>query len=244
MALSDALAFLTKQSGDTATRWLTAERHRQSMAQAYTDLSVAAPSVTGNLLTSNVATGTGTLGTTSGFLASSATVASSTDYAWEGSKSLKVTVTSTSNRASVGGTTSAGTIAVSAGQTYTFAAYVLAPTVTKVVAARIYWFTSAGAALGSTNSTDYTTSTSWQRASITAVAPATAAFASVMLFGTGAAWASGDVRYEDGYTFHVGAGGLWVPPGVPVPNLGSRANPADATQVQIWNPGNSTWITV
>jgi hypothetical protein len=45
-------------------------------------------------------------------------------------------------------------------------------------------------------------------------------------------------------SFHRGAGGLWEPPGVPIPNLGIRANPADPTQVQVWNPGNTTWITV
>jgi hypothetical protein len=54
----------------------------------------------------------------------------------------------------------------------------------------------------------------------------------------------GDTGTVTSIGYWIGSGGLWVPPGVPVPNLGTRANPADATQVQVWNPGNATWITV
>jgi hypothetical protein len=147
----------------------------------------------------------------------------------------------------VGGSTSLGTIPVIPGYTYTgFCQVIGAAGVTFDRQATIYWWTAAGNVAASTANTTGTravVTTSWQRYAATGVAPANAAYASfvpIRIAGGGA----GQVEYYDGHSFHVGAGGLWVAPGVPVPNLGIRANPADATQAQVWNPGNATWITV
>ena len=41
-----------------------------------------------------------------------------------------------------------------------------------------------------------------------------------------------------------GAGGSWVAPGLQIPNLGIRTDPANSAQVQVWNNVTATWITV
>jgi hypothetical protein len=201
----------------------------------------------GNLLTDNVATGTDTLADATGFVTAACTIESSTEQAWEGTRSLKMTATGGTAAVRMGGSSIVGTIPVVPGRTYTAIAHILGTgTPTFVRRMVIYWWTAAGNVAASTATVSGDTSavtTSWQRFGVTGVAPGNAAFASFTPT-RGSGGASGEIEYLDGISFHAGAGGLYVPPGVPVPNLGSRANPANTAQVQVWNPGNSTWITV
>ena len=209
--------------------------------KSHAGADVAKASTVGNLLTANVATGTDTLGATAGFLVAGATIESSTTVALVGPRSLKVTVTDAyvivyTPGSGVGGSP------VTPGDTYT-ALVAAQSTVSRAALARIYWYTADGIPISQVSSGSIATSaTAWTLYTVTGVAPATAAYAATIWEPGGNV--VGDVHYLDCWGFHVGAGGLWQPPGVPIPNLGIRANPADATQVQVWNPGNSTWITV
>ena len=206
-----------------------------------------APGNIGNLLSENVATGTDTLSTTEGFVVTG-TGASSAEQAWQGVRSLKMTATANTSRVGVGGSNSSGNIPVVPNWTYTFLVYIRGDAgVTFTRRATIFWWTAAGNVAASTASvvgeTIAVSSAGWTLYAVTGVAPANAAFgsASAMRVAGGAA---GQVEFYDGFSFHVGPGGLWMPPGWPVPNLGVRANPSNSTQAQVWNPGNNTWITV
>ena len=213
--------------------------------KSHADADVAQASTVGNLLTSNQASGTDTLGTTEGFRGAggSPTLASSTSQALTGSSSLKVTTTLTTatNIVSNPVNDSSTWQAATPGETLTaFASLYSSDTANWRIA--LYFYDSAGAFISATFSDFVAAATSWKQLTVTAVAPATAARVfSLIGRDTGA---SGADTYFDNLSLHRGAGGLWVMPGVPIPNLGIRANPADSTQVQIWNPGNSTWITV
>lgn len=57
----------------------------------------------GNLLSENIASGTDTDAATTGFTPQSVAIESSTDFAWKGTRSLKVTAASGNNRAVIGG---------------------------------------------------------------------------------------------------------------------------------------------
>ena len=241
----------TLPAGSTATATVTGTPPNLSLEIGVPqglkgDTGDVAPGNVGNLLTANQATGTGTLSNTTGF-SGNPTLASSTDYAWEGVRSLKVTATSTSGTVFLGTNATTGSnIAVTPGMVYTAMCWQKSETITKSHGIRIQWFqadgTTASAVTAVVSSAALALSPTWTLSLVAAVAPSDAAFArvSAVLTGTGA----GDVWHLDGFSFHRGAGGLWVPPGLVVPNLGTRANPSNSAQVQVWNPGNSTWITV
>jgi hypothetical protein len=177
----------------------------------------------------------------------------------QGSRAVKVTRTTegVGNPFILVGSSTKGALAVAAnavastpiigGQTYTLSAMVWSDAGSEmVVGARIFWRladgTTAATVAGVDGGQSLTTGTPAIR-TVTAVAPTDAVLA-YGLIGRLTNGAETGNYYVDAITFHRGAGGLWSPPGVPVPNLGTRVNPADATQVQIWNPGNDTWITV
>ena len=204
----------------------------------YIEAGVAKASQVGNLLTANQASiETDTAGFLNPF---GCTIARSTTEALSGAASLAATATGAAlyfltPQATAG-------VPVSPGGTYTFSVWAKAGGASATGTPYIQWYNGATKISESGGSAATISSSGWMLLSVTAVAPATATHAAVYPFLTSATIA--DVYYFDCFGFWLGAGGLWVPPGVPVPNLGSRANPADATQVQVWNPGNATWITV
>jgi len=206
---------------------------------------LVASATVGNLLPAAIADGSATTGLT----ATVCTVATTTAASFQGTNSLLITASAGTPYISLGATnlasgSNAQAIPVTSGGTYTLAYVVLlAAGTARNNRGLVNWFDSGGALISSNAViAPETTTASWVRRGGTLAAPANAALASVHVGMTSAT--SGDAIYVDNLTFHRGAGGEWVPPGVPVPGLGTRANPADSSQVQVWNPGNSTWITV
>ena len=204
----------------------------------HAEADVAKASQVGNLLTANQASiETDTAGFLNPF---GCTIARSTTEALSGAASLAATATGAALYFLTPPATAG--VPVSPGGTYTFSVWAKAGGASATGTPYIQWYNGATKISESGGSAATISSSGWMLLSVTAVAPATATHAAVYPFLTSATIA--DVYYFDCFGFWLGAGGLWVPPGVPVPNLGSRANPADATQVQVWNPGNATWITV
>ena len=234
-------------AADTATRIAVGADGSRLVANSATTEGMVWKPGTGLMVTENVATGTDTLGTTAGYSFTSATGASSTDRAVTGSRSLKLTLTAVAGRAFFGGTATSGTIPVVPGEPYHAEVTASSPSGTATrVRVLIYWWTAAGnvaASTALTAGTDADLTDAWATYTVDAVAPADAAFACVVLNRfTGAA--IDDVRYEDHHSFWRGAGGIRPQWGSPVAHTGIRTDPANSAQVQIWNPGNSTWITV
>lgn len=160
---------------------------------------------------------------TTGFFATQCTIATSAAYARTGTKSLEMTATNVAARVFLGGSSSAGTTPVTANQTYTFSAWVLAPTAAKAIGAQIYWWTSAGNVAASTATIAgiaVTTSSAWQLLTVTGVAPANAAFASVRV-GAGSGIGVGEVYYFDSFQFVEGTGGRFTLPGRAVADIGT-----------------------
>ena len=169
----------------------------------------------GNLLTDNQASGTDALGDTAGFEngGSGATLASTTDQAYQGSRSLKTTASGAGN-ASLFTTTGTGGIPVTPGQTYTATVTARSAAEASPFACQIAWFTAAGAYISSSASADATTSTStWTTKALTAVAPATAAFASVAF---ACASTAASAHYVDALGIWKGTNGQWAMPGTPI----------------------------
>ena len=196
--------------------------------------SVSVANTTGNMLTANQASGTDTLSDTTGFTTSSATATSSTDEALQGSRSLKVVTSANSGRAMMYGSTTSGTMPVEPGETYTFRVDAKQTAGTALLAvAYIYWWTSAGnvaASTASVNGTGVVLTSSWQTVSVTATAPANAAFASMWL-GRGGSGTAVMTRYEDRHGFWKGTGGDWSMPGQRI--TGVTGGPAMEVQAQV-----------
>ena len=214
--------------------------------KSHADADVAQASTVGNLLTSNQAS---VETDTAGFVGYTnvADLDVSTEHARHGTHSLKVTSAgSDDTRVQLSEGLYTYTVPLVPLLPHTFLVYVKSEATSRTVSATVIWRDSAGDGTGSPTSVTsaaVTSSTSdWTLIQVTGVAPATAANAQPVVTFAGSVAA--EVHYIDCLSFHVGAGGEWQMPGVPTPDLGIRANPADATQVQIWNPGNATWITV
>lgn len=215
----------------------------------WADADVARASEVGNLLPVNVATGGDTLGTTAGFAWRTAwqTVAVDTATAasiTSGTTCIRVTKTTTTNTGIMlaAGCTSGPTtltdpsLAVKAGATYTFGAMVSSDTVTHVLWAQIVWYQADGTTLISTSSgPSLTLSPTPQWAAVTTVAPAGAALCYTKLTTTNTV-ATGIGMLVDDLTFHRGAGGSWVPPGVPVTDLQPQLSLASAAASLTWSP--------
>lgn len=199
----------------------------------------------GNLLTGNVATATSDLGTQSGITVGAAAGESSTEQTWNGlARSLKITRNATNPSVYTQASTGTGATPILPGATITHFAAVFNP---QAAAQTVYltrtFYDAAGTSLGPANLTTQTLAPGvWTPVVYAEKAPGNARFAHQRWIS--ASIAVGEVLFYGAFGVWHGAGGLWMPPGPPIPNLGVRANPADAAQVQVWNPGNSTWITV
>jgi hypothetical protein len=118
-----------------------------------------------------------------------ASIARSTAQAFIGTASMAGTTGATSGSLIFGTSATAGLrIPVAPSQSYTCSFYVRSATVARLCRIRILFFNSAGTQLSSTPGTDITSSTTaWQRMSVTATSPATAATAvlQVVVFSAG-----------------------------------------------------------
>lgn len=165
-------------------------------------LSVTAPPTRTNLFTHPSAEGTGITWTT---VLGDALVARTTDAALFGSESYSMTSQSLSNQEIVTPTGTAG-FPVLAGNWYSASAYFgrSGATSPKSTQIKFNWYTAAGAAVTSTSLSAISelsgTSLVWVRGSGVALAPTTAAYASIQL-----RWSSGvpagEVHYFDGILF-------------------------------------------
>ena len=199
---------------------------------------VAASATVGNLFPANVATGTDTLGDTTGFFADASTLASSTDYALVGSKSLKATMTGAAGIIYAPGANTSGT-PVAAGATYT-GQFALRSSAARSTFARIDWYTSGGSPISSVESAAVNSSTSgWTVYAVTGVAPATAAYGTVIAVTSGNT--VGDVHYLDSLGFWAGAGGVWAPPGVPVTGIGHKTDNTAGKATYLWDETVPGW---
>jgi hypothetical protein len=168
----------------------------------------------GNLLTLNQATGTDASGDTTGFGSTyQCTLARTTARAVEGSGALRATLTSSSGGCAFYTPLGTSGVPVVAGQTYTALASSYA-TGTATARLSVRFYTSGGVSLGDTNPTPQSATGAWVNHSLTLVAPATAAYATLMPNST--AGTSGDTVDWDALSFHRGAAGKWSLPGTPV----------------------------
>ena len=169
----------------------------------------------GNLLSENQASiETDTSGWAAG--TGSPTLARSSTQAKSGTYSLSVTATANATLTFAMGAGTANYAPVTAGETYTASLEMYAATTSRNAFVSVVWYTSGGS---SVSTADAGTTTlplnTWTRLTLTAVAPATAAFARIIVTVNSAA--TSDVFYMDCAGVWRGASGKWQPPGVPIP---------------------------
>jgi len=201
-----------------------------------------AKTAVGNLLTANQATGTDTLGNTTGFVdqGGSPTFVSSTDEAVSGTKSLKVTWNGAStNYIEISGTAANNWFAVTPGSTITVKAMNKAGADTWAYRAFWYQANQTQSATSSTVQSVATQSASWHAADATFVAPADAAFMWVMLYRNDGV--DGDITYFDNLSVHFGAGGQWSLPGTPITDLGFYTDESVGRRLFQWDANNARW---
>ena len=193
----------------------------------------------GNLLTVNQASvetdGTGLYGY------QHCSVARTTAVALDGSASLAVTTgatVSTFFTPSTGNSAGSG-VSVTAGQTYTGSAFVRSAVTPRTAQAAIYWWTAGGSFISASyGNTVTTTTTGWTRTLSAAVAPATAAKATVhVIFSCDGT--VGEVHYVDCWGLWQGAGGTWALPGTPIANLGFYTDETVGRRLFQWDANNA-----
>ena len=179
----------------------------------------------GNLLSENQATCGDASGDTAGLdTAGGSTVARTTATAYQGSGCLQVTATGTSYLTA--GLAAGTYVPVTPGETYTASVWSKAATTGRAASVNVEWKTVGGTTISTSSSAATTNSTSaWSQHQVTAVAPATAAFA--YLYWSASPTAVSEVHYIDNLLFARGVGGSWQLPGVPIPGQGAiKANGA------------------
>jgi hypothetical protein len=178
----------------------------------------AAFGTVGNLLTANQASGTDTLGDTTGFACDPAkfTLSSSGDWAYRGVKSLKVLIAGASYPSLTVGTSTSYRWPVTSGDTYTVRARINTGTLTgtSLSTLRMYtnYYDSGGSAVGSASQTI-------QAGGLFSHTFTAAATVTQIRFAfdidTGSANV-GEYFYLDSLSLHRGASGTFAMPGVPV----------------------------
>jgi hypothetical protein len=193
----------------------------------------------GNLLTANQASGTDTLGNTTGFTAqNNCTLASSTAQALRGSRSLAVTATAAASLAVL-----TSQVAADPGQLFTASVACRAAAAGADTRLDLAFYASGGGWIATVNGTAVNdTTTGWTTLTVTGVAPSGAGLVLAALNIDAAG--IGVVHYADCFGLWRGAGGQWAMPGTPIVHTGIRPNPANTAQVQVWNDATATWITV
>lgn len=191
----------------------------------------------GNLLTANQASGTDTLGDTTGFTVYSAATITSDLTPYSGTRSVKAVAT---GNAGMTFGLSGSTVTATVGQTYT-AEVTTAATDAAASELILAFYDSGGTWIGQASKAY--TGGGWRTVKITGVAPASTAAVSAYIYQT-TTTAGVSTVYADCWGIWKGAGGQWAMPGTPIVHTGIRPNPANTAEVQIWNDATATWITV
>jgi hypothetical protein len=171
----------------------------------------------GNLLTANQASGTDTLGDTTGFASYNATLSRSTAWSAQGSGSLLVTPTGANPTVDITPQGTSG-IPVVPGETVTGTFTARAGTATGRTGVLFVAFYNSGGTWLSAPSTAVTLSGSTDStATLTTVAPANAAY--MGLTATSYTALTGETFYIDKAGLWEGTGGQWAMPGQPILGL-------------------------
>ena len=200
--------------------------------------NVVPKAVVGNLLTANQASietdTTGFVG-----LQNVASMSASSAAALYGSKSLAVTSTgSDDTKIQLSSGLYTYDMPATAGQTYTFSAYVKSADTPRSALAVIVWRDAGGAGISTTTGTTVTTTASgWTRVLVTGVAPAGTVHAQPVI--TIVSSVANEVHYFDGFGFWEGAGGQWSLPGVPITDLGFYTDESVGRRLFQWDANNS-----
>lgn len=126
---------------------------------------------------------------------------------------------------------------VVAGQVYTATSRITAVTGSRTWTNAITYFTSEGVNLGGTFGNSLTAAGT---ARVSAVAPATAAYAAVTaIYGTATGGVIGDTATITEFGFWAGAGGQWALPGTPIANLGFYTDESCGRRLFQWDANNS-----
>ncbi|MBK8168327.1 MAG: hypothetical protein IPK64_20455 [bacterium] len=148
----------------------------------------------------------------------SPTVARSTAQARHGSASLLVTATGNGTMSAIIPSGTANYVPVTVGETYTAVASFYGGVTSRSVYVAVLWYTSGGSFIVQTNADAITSGTgSWVESRVTAVAPATAAYARMTVVMSSAA--TSDTFYIDRVGLWRGNGGQWAMPGEPIRGL-------------------------
>lgn len=132
-----------------------------------------------------------------------ATISRSTAQSFVGSASCAGTTGATAG-SMIFGTSTTNRLSVVGEQTYTASLYVRSATVTRSARVRILWYNAAGANITTSDGVNSTTSTSaWQRRSVSATAPATAVTAVVQLVVISAS--TTETHFLDAILFEAGS---------------------------------------
>jgi hypothetical protein len=187
----------------------------------------------GNLLTANVATGTEALVTTEGFRSAGGTLASSTDHADQGGRSLAFTWVSGSGAVWVQHTDGTDYIPVLADTTYTFRQMIRADNaIGNAMSVRFYDANKVTITTIYETLPDVPTTFAEQR--VTFVTPANTAYVVIRLL-SGAS--STNTVHFDSLGLWRGAGGEWVPPAQPIPSLDRKF---EGTTPYLWD--GTDWV--
>ena len=193
----------------------------KSLAEA----DVARASQVGNLLTENVATGTDTLGTTSGFTFSACTGESSTEWAERGTRSLKITATGSQPSVYTSPSTTTGALVDDDKAQYTVGYTLYVPSGSDFIGAPwrtfFYCYDAGGTVLATKGQVPYALVEGVNRGLDTFTVPAGTAYVRARIFAYGVSLYG--TAYMDSIGIWKGAGGEWVAPGTPVPNTQGAA---------------------
>jgi hypothetical protein len=228
-------------SAAAAAASATAAGTAQTATETARDVTLAARPT--NLLTAQQASFEAA-GTAGWAAAANCTIARSTAQAASGAASLAVTANATAvaNGYMNPGIPTASAVAVAPGRTYTAVLSSRAATVGRSFVVTITWYTAALGWISGASSTQIADNASgWTEARVTAIAPATAAFAIVST----AIYAPADteVHYVDKVGLWEGAGGAWVNGGerLDVSTLGSYWDETAGRRRFDWDTNNNRW---
>jgi hypothetical protein len=140
---------------------------------------------------------------TTGWSATGFTFVRSSTYSRRGVWSGKITDASIAGTEYIASTTT--DIAVTVGSQYTLTMDVKKVTATGTGSMRIHWFTAASAYISASEKIFNSGTHDWIRYTLTATAPATAAFASIIFYNTGLTVGSALEAYFDGVQFELAA---------------------------------------
>lgn len=203
-ALTGVIYLITTGTSTSQQFWTDGwQLEAKASATSYADGSLAtAWNAPGNLIPAAAAQSfeDGTLG---GWTTNVATLTNSAAQFYAGTKALLATVTSTAtlNVISPTGTSASPVVA---GKTYTGSLWVR-PSAARQLRADIVWYTAAGAVISTAPGTAVAGGVAtWQRVSVSGVAPATAAFAAVQYTSTDST--NADTVYLDGVRIEEGTG--------------------------------------